>query len=74
MVGSCPSPHWIVRKILGLWIRSKYCLRAELGQIVEKKPSFCLGLPSFPMVPDHLYGGYTQVLGTKMFLSFMGTS
>ena len=74
MVGSCPSPHWIVRNILSLYIIAKYCLRAELGQIVEKKTSFCLGLPSFPMVPNHLYGGYTQVLGIKMFHSLMGTS
>ena len=50
MVGSCPSPHWIVRSILSLYIIAKYCLRAELGQIVEKKNTFCLGLLSFPMV------------------------
>ena len=47
MVGSCPSPHWIVRNILSLYIIAKYCLRAELGQIVEKK----LILPWFAIFP-----------------------
>ena len=51
MVGSCPSPHWIVRSILSLYIIAKYCLRAELGQIVEKNPHFALVCHLSPWFP-----------------------